>query len=460
MPTPGTRPTKPEGFPLFPHSNGQWAKKIKGKLHYFGPWADPGAALAKYLDNSQKQGSIPDPAQTAKPAKPHPDYPLYAHASGQWAKKIRGKTHFFGKWADPQAALEKWLVQKDALLAGRIPTPATDRLTVRDAANMFLIFKRERVDTGELRERTWQDYKVTVDRVIAVLGTDRLVADLWPDDFGRLRNAFAKGRGLVSLWDDVTRARVFFRHIANTYRIAIAYGGSFDKPKKKELRKARREKGPRMFQADEIRQMVDGAGVQLKAMILLGVNCGFGNTDVGTLPLKALDLENGWVDYPRPKTETPRRCHLWPETVAALREAIAVRPKSPLPNVFITVKGHSWESKMNYGEGKTSRGDPVAGETAKLLRRLGLHRPGLGFYALRHTFQTIGERGRDKDAVRHVMGHTPAANDMSAVYSEEAPDDARLRAVADYVHDWLFSSKPAAPEKGAPVSAGLADSRV
>jgi hypothetical protein len=94
MATPDTRPAKPTpDFPLFAHGNRQWAKKIKGKLHYFGPWSDPEAALAKYEGrNGRTQGSIAAPSQTAKPSKPHPDYPLYAHASGQWAKKVRGKT--------------------------------------------------------------------------------------------------------------------------------------------------------------------------------------------------------------------------------------------------------------------------------------------------------------------------------------------------------------------------------
>jgi hypothetical protein len=43
--------------------------------------------------------------------------PLYAHAAGVWAKKVKQRLHYFGPWADPQAALEKYLAIKDDLSA-------------------------------------------------------------------------------------------------------------------------------------------------------------------------------------------------------------------------------------------------------------------------------------------------------------------------------------------------------
>jgi integrase len=96
-----------------------------------------------------------------------------------------------------------------------------------------------------------------------------------------------------------------------------------------------------MLAAEELRRMIDGAmmpgddagpelvraSAAMRAMILLGINAGMGNGDCASLTFDRLDMSRGWLDYPRPKTGVARRCPLWPETVAALRDAIGQRPE-------------------------------------------------------------------------------------------------------------------------------------
>src|SRR6266566_1818210 len=135
------------------------------------------------------------PATRDKPPKPYPDFPLFPHATGRWAKKVRGKLHYFGPWADPDGALAKYLEQKDALHAGRSPRPDPEALTVKQLANTFLNRKQALVDSGELKRRTWKEYKATTDLLVGQLGKGRLVEDVGPDDFAAIRAKLAKRLG-------------------------------------------------------------------------------------------------------------------------------------------------------------------------------------------------------------------------------------------------------------------------
>ncbi|HEX6984799.1 MAG TPA: hypothetical protein VF170_05450, partial [Planctomycetaceae bacterium] len=122
-------------------------------------------------------------------------FPLFPHASGRWAKKIRGSLRYFGKVAgDPEgaAALARWLDQKDDLLAGRKPRDKSDGLTVRDLVNRFLTSKRHLVDTRELSPRTFTGYHATCLRAAETLGKARTVAELRADDFVALRADLAR----------------------------------------------------------------------------------------------------------------------------------------------------------------------------------------------------------------------------------------------------------------------------
>src|SRR5262249_61292280 len=121
--------------------------------------------------------------RNSKPDKPYPDFPLFPHATKRWAKKILGRMHYFGPWDDPQGALEKYLAQKDDLYARRIPMDSDDRFTVVKLVNKFLAFKRHLCDTREITERTFNDYDATCEAIVQAIGPRRAVADLRPEDF-------------------------------------------------------------------------------------------------------------------------------------------------------------------------------------------------------------------------------------------------------------------------------------
>lgn len=383
-----------------------------------------------------------------RPAKPRRDFPLFPHRNGRWAKKVRGKFCYFTRWAEDrkgEAALVLWLDQKDDLLAGRTPRSTPAGLTVADLVNRFLTAKESLVETGELQRRTWHDYYIVCERIIRVFGRGRLVDDLAQDDFAKLRAESAKTRGPVALANDIARARVLFKWAFDEGLIEapMRYGQSFNRPNRKTMRVARAKNGPRMFEWDQVLAMLDGKTIQgkkvtgasqpLRTMILLAVNCGFGNSDVAKLPLSAINLKTGWLEFPRPKTGIERRIPLWPETVKALKEWLPNRPaqKAGVSDdlVFITQRGGSWS--------KTVADNPTSKETAKLLKRLGFHQAGLNFYSLRRTFRTIASEARDEAAADAIMGHSPRSDDMAAVYRQRIDDD-RLQAVVNHVHDWLF----------------------
>jgi integrase len=377
---------------------------------------------------------------TGKPAKPCPEFPLFPHATRRWAKKIRGKLHYFGPWEDPDGALNKYLAEKDALHAGRKPRPDPEALTVKELVNDFLDFKETLVDSGELKQRSWDDYKAACDLIVKHFGKGRRVDDIGPDDFATLRTKLAKKWGPVTLGNVIQRIRVVFKYAADNDLVERAphYGQGFKRPSRKTIRLERARKGAKLFSAAEIHKLLKAAPIHLRAMILLGINCGFGNADCGQLPLSAVNLETGWIDFPRPKTGIPRRCKLWPETIAAIKEASGQRPKPKQDEhgglVFITKYGLPWA--------KDSADQTLAKEFGKLLRALGINgRKGLGFYTLRHTFRTVADEkaSHDQPAIDYIMGHE--VPHMAAVYRETIRD-LRLELVADRVRGWLYAAPP------------------
>jgi integrase len=339
---------------------------------------------------------------------------------------------YFGLWGDPDAALTNYNDRKDDLHAGRIRKVDADAATVKTLTNAFLNLKQSLVKADELSPRTWEDYKDACDAVVSAFGKNRVLTDIRPEEFTRLRERLQDRYGPHRLAKTIQCVRSLFKFGFDAELIAVPmrFGPGFKRPSKKTMRLERAKGGPKVFTATEVRRVVGAASGQVRAMILLGINCGLGNSDVGNLPQTAIDLKCAMLDFPRPKTGVARRCPLWPETVAALREVIKSRPSpkdaADAELVFITKYGYSWA--------KSTRSNPLSAEMRKLLDELGIngHR---NFYMLRHTFRTVADAAKDQPSADYIMGHEVAH--MSSVYRETISDE-RLKAVSDHVRRWLF----------------------
>lgn len=373
-------------------------------------------------------------------SKPYPDFPLYAHKRGYWAKKIRNKTRYFGRLVDGwEPALELYEQQRDDLFAGREPRAIDPRLTLGDLCNLYLTSAEARVASGEMRKASWVDCERTLKLALKVIDRNCVAATLRPRDFDELRADWIKRFALTTVTGHIARLKATLKwaYDVELLESPIRVGIGFKKPSASLIRRERARQPKRLFAASEVYWLHSNAGPKMRAMILLGVNCALGNRDCGELELGHLDLEAKTLDFPRPKNGIERRSVLWPETVQAIREVLKTR-RAPERNpqyadrVFLTKYRQPWAKD-------DSRDSPVTQEFTKLLDAGGLRRAGRNFYALRHTFRTVADEVGDQPAVRYVMGHTDGSID--GVYRERI-DDERLIQVAKHVLAWFESGKP------------------
>lgn len=87
--------------------------------------------------------------KTKAPDKPYDEFPLTAHPNGQWCKKIRGKLHYFGPWEEWQEALASFQEDRDDLYAGRTPRRRGDGPTLAELMDRFLYSKKLLADTRD-----------------------------------------------------------------------------------------------------------------------------------------------------------------------------------------------------------------------------------------------------------------------------------------------------------------------
>lgn len=390
-------------------------------------------------------------------------FPLSLHkATGQWCKRVRGKVHYFG--TDKDAAAKRWYAERDAIYAGEDPRAKTDEPTVKELGNVFIEAKRKlNAETGKPSARHIALCEGTIGRLLEFVGKDCRVSKLSPDDFASIKSRFfepvprkkpvrgkvfgrqVKRRAPGTVAGDVRRVRVFLNWCYDAEKIATKprYGKQFEIETEvaitKQSLRQQKEKA-RHFSAEELRALIDAATVQYKPLLLLAINSGLGNSDIAAIEwddVEKLDAAECWVDLPRLKTGVARRFVLWEETRQAIRNYLPKRERHTGQQyanfVFLTRCGRPW---VRPGDRPGVHVDSIVTSFAKLRDKAGLSHGT--FYDIRRSFATVAHETLDFPAVKQLMGHKPR-RDMTEHYVQDI-SDARIKAVCEQVRNWLFGA--------------------
>lgn len=390
-----------------------------------------------------------------------PKHGLTRTARG-WLKRINGKPKWIvsDKLAPTPAAADAYYEQHFAKLWKEpVAPPATEAtITVKYLADTFY----DRKQRAGLDPRTLADYDAALLSFVRTVGGQRHPDDLLPADFATVRAAWSGRFGPDRLGKFITAIRGMFAWASKPpLRLREPdYGDEFKVPSKAEFRRHRKHQrethGRKLFEPVEVQKLLAAAKPMMRAMILLALNGGFGNTDVADLPCAVVDVGGQFLDYARGKTGIERRVPLWPATLAAVKAAIALsakrlqkrrvdgRPVEPAAErlVFVTRQGRPYVLDKTSAAGSLLHKDSVSTAFAKLAKPLGLARHGRNFYSLRRTFRTYADEVGDARAVDLIMGH--ATTDMGGTYVLAVADQ-RLLKVVNHVRTRLGISTDSEP---------------
>lgn len=385
--------------------------------------------------------TAPKSTKNRKPRKPSKSFPLWANSNGQWARRINGRVYYFGTWDDPNGARQRYLKEVEALRAGRKPRDDGGELTIKRAINIYLSVHEEELDDGEISPEHFSDLKRTLAVIIpGVWNIDRIVDDLDPDDFRKLKRKFGtKQNGEPAspstMMGHIRRTKAFFSWLCDEGEIdrTPRYGAKFGKLTKRQQVEVENTKDEKQFTRDEILQLLETCDkkprkYRMRAMVLLGINAAMGPRDIAELTKDQIDLENGWLVGKRSKTAVRRCVKLWPETVAALQTVLANRfepnDKQYSDLVFITRMKRPY---LNKGA--------ISLIFGKLKANAGINGAKRGFYVLRHVCRDVANQLPDRDSARWIMGHKRSKIDDQ--YTRTAPRN-RIEAMSMHVRQWLF----------------------
>jgi integrase len=330
-----------------------------------------------------------------------------------------GKRIYLG--SDKKEALKKYHRMGLGVETRNTENRVASEITIKELANRFIATQRA----------NWKNPKVTIKCYQAWLG--RFLRD-YPE-----LKACKFSIEMFSEWKLSLKERGYSAESINHYLSAVRSIFNFAEDmdlisKAPKLNRVKNEPTPRvgskkkpLYSREQIKLLLENSCIQMKAMILLALNCGFGPKDMHDL--KWEDIDGKRITLPRSKTGVSQTYLLWEETkqvLDALRlerrkliERLAKRERIRSDNgqVFVTKFWNPWNK------------DAISNKFQKLCKRSKV--PCYGIYRLRHCASTAMSMVANPHLQMKFLRHSNIQQQVTYTHLPDKALDTAIEAVKE-----------------------------
>ena len=263
---------------------------------------------------------------------------------------------------------------------------------------------------------------------------------------------------LFAAWKLSLRERDYSAESINHYLSAVRSMFVFAEEtgvleKSPSLRRVKNESGVRagshekpLYSPEQISRLLEQADAQMRAMVLLGLNCGFGPKDMHDLTWDHMSEDR--ITLPRSKTGINQTFLLWPETQKALDEIqdqrLALIERLQARGRNRTDSGHVFVTRF----WKTWSKDSIAEQFRKLCDKADV--PCYGMYRLRHCASTAMSLVTNPHVHRKFMRHSQLQQQVTYTHTPDAEVDIAVMKAKERLlgADSATSDPETSPEQG------------